>query len=127
MHFFLMHEPDFNAFPHLHRVRRDRRTLENVLPPLPPGAYQLYAEITHENGLSQTLISKVLLPAPSGRAPQLLPSSNMLNEVFCQSVFAPMTNASQPFALDADDSWHTGAAPPSRSDSPTQTSPLMGG
>jgi len=127
MHLFLMREPDFNSFAHLHPVRRDRRTFENVLPPLPPGAYQLYAEITHENGLNQTLISKVLLPAPGGQAPQLRSGSNMLNEVFCQSAFAPMTNASQPFALDADDSWHTSATSPARSDSPTQASALMGG
>ena len=127
MHLFLMREPDFNAFAHLHPVRRDSRTFENVLPSLPAGAYQLYAEITQENGLSQTLISSVDLGVPMGRAPQL-PASNMLNEVFCQSAVAPLGNASQPFALDADDSWHVSSAPAVRTTDPLkQVSPLMGG
>ncbi|HEY2951487.1 MAG TPA: hypothetical protein VGK40_02835, partial [Verrucomicrobiae bacterium] len=124
MHLFLLREPDFNAFAHLHPVRRDRLTFESVLPPLPVGAYRLYAEITHENGLNQTLTANFPLFDSSGRAPQLMTGSNQFNEVFCQSIVAPVGNASQPFALDADDSWHTSPAPPA----PHQpVSPLMGG
>src|SRR5437899_2606975 len=52
MHLFLIQGPDLNTFAHLHPVRRDRGRFESVLPPLPPGAYELYAEITHENGLN---------------------------------------------------------------------------
>lgn len=125
MHLFLLREPDFKAFAHLHPVRRDARAFENVLPSLPAGDYQLYAEITHENGLSETLTAKVFLPAPTARAPQSPGGSNMLNEVFCQSVPAPVGNAPQPFALDADDSWHT--SPASVSASRMKVSPLMGG
>jgi hypothetical protein len=66
MHLFLVREPDCAAFAHLHPVRRDNRTFENVLPPLPAGSYQLYAEVTHENGLSETLIARLDVPAPSG-------------------------------------------------------------
>ena len=126
MHLFLLREPDFNSFAHLHPVRRDGQTFENVLPPLPAGDYQLYAEVTHENGLSRTLTAKLSLPAPAGRTPQQMIGSNMLNDVLCQSVIVPAGNAPQPFALDADDSWHTGLAtttPAQRS----KTSRLMGG
>jgi hypothetical protein len=49
----------------------------------------------------------------------------MLGEVLCQSPFAVSNNASQPFALDADDSWHVN--PPSRPVSKPTVSPLMGG
>jgi hypothetical protein len=107
MHLFLLRTPDFNAFAHLHPVRRDARTMENVLPPLPAGDYHLYAEVTHENGLSQTLVTKLTLPEPLGRAPQMTLTSNML-DVVCQSPLAGATNSAQPFALDADDSWHAG-------------------
>lgn len=50
----------------------------------------------------------------------------MLNDVFCQSAAIPVGNAPQPFALDADDSWHVGAAmvaPAAR----VNASRLMGG
>ena len=126
MHLFLLHGPDFHAFAHLHPVRRDAQNFENVLPPLPGGDYQLYAEVTHENGLSQTLVANVSLPEVVGGAPQLPGGSNMLNEVFCQSVAIPAGNAPPPFALDADDSWHIGAAsalPAAR----VRASRLMGG
>ncbi len=127
MHLFLLREPDFNAFAHLHPVRRDSVTFENVLPPLPPGNYRLYAEITHENGLNQTLVGSLPLLDPGGRAPQPMPGSNMLNEVFCQSPIAPVGNAAQPFALEADDSWHISSAPAAPADSSAPVSPLMGG
>jgi hypothetical protein len=127
MHLFLLREPDFNAFAHLHPVRRDGRTFESVLPWLPAGEYRLYADITHENGLSQTLTSAISLPTPAGPAPQFSGRSNMLNEVFCLSVAPVASNAPAPFALDADDSWHAGPAPVASPGLPTQSSRLMGG
>jgi hypothetical protein len=127
MHLFLVREPDFNAFAHLHPVRRDDATFENVLPPLPSGTYQLYAEITHENGLSETLTANLPLAAPAGNVPQRMGPSNMLNEVFCLPVVAPASNAPQPFALDADDSWHAAPANSGSGASRPQTSALMGG
>ena len=129
MHLFLLREPDFQSFAHLHPVRRDAQTFENVLPPLPSGDYRLYAEVTHENGLSDTLTARVTLPEPSGRAPQMLLTSNML-DVICQSPLSLTTNAGQPFALDADDSWHTSMnsmGTTATLATPARTSRLMGG
>src|SRR5207248_10616524 len=108
-HLFLIQQPDLKTFALLHPVRRDSRNFEGVLPPLPAGTYELYAEITYENGLNQTLVTNLLLAGVAGRAPQFTRGTNMLNEVFCQSGIAQPGNASQPSALDADDSWHTGA------------------
>jgi len=129
MHLFLLREPGFDTFAHIHPVHRNDRTFENVLPPLPAGHYQLFAEITRENGLSETLIGNVTLPTPIGIPPQLL-ASNRMNEVFCQSAGWPGAlratgMASQPLALDADDSWHV--APDSVASSTANVSPLMGG
>jgi hypothetical protein len=124
MHLFLVGEAEFSTFAHLHPVRRDGQTFQNVLPPLPAGDYDLYGEITHENGLNDTLTAKIRLPAATGRPLQRVGGSNMLNEVFCQSVNAPAGNAPQPFALDADDSWHLGKGVGIRE---SATAPLMGG
>jgi len=120
MHLFLLREPDLNAFAHLHPVRRDANNFEGVLPSLPQGSYQLYAEVTHENGLSETLIASLPVPAAAGAPPQLMNASNMLNEVVCLSVVPSATNS--PFALDADDSWHIG-----QSSGQANDAQLMGG
>lgn len=125
MHLFLVREPDFNAFAHLHPVRRDARTFENILPPLPAGDYRLYGEITHEDGLSQTLVAQVALPGSPGRVPQMAGASNMLNEILCLSPPFVSGSAPTPYALDADDSWHTGAVPGPKEAEPS--SPLMAG
>src|SRR4029453_8272776 len=81
-HLFLLRTPTLDAFAHLHPVRRDARTFEGVLPPLPAGDYRLYAEITHENGLSETLVATLALPAPLGAARQA--ALSMTDEVWCQ-------------------------------------------
>src|SRR5436190_2470483 len=104
MHLFLLREPDLNAFAHLHPVRRSAQNFENVLPPLPAGKYLLYGEVTRENGSSETVTAGVTLPEPTGRVPQML-GSNM-NDVICQSPAQIAASAGDPFALDADDSWH---------------------
>ena len=119
MHLFLIEETSGRVFAHLHPVRRERRLFEGVLPPLPPGGYALYGEVTHENGASDTLTGRVILPAPIGTAPQA--SWSMANEAWCQSPPANLGNSTAPGALDADDSWHVGPA------SPTRSAALMGG
>ena len=126
MHLFLLREPDFDAFAHLHPVRRDARNFEAVLPALPAGDYRLYAEVTHENGLTETLTASVPLAASSVQVPQLAGRSNMLDEAFCLSPVS-VGNSPQPFALDADDSWHIGRASARAAIPPSLSSRLMGG
>src|SRR5882672_5401993 len=59
MHLFLVREPGLDAFAHLHPIKRDKKTFETVLPDLPAGSYQLYADVTYETGSSDTLTTKV--------------------------------------------------------------------
>ena len=127
MHLFLVREPDFNAFAHLHPVRRDARTFENALPALPAGTYRLYGEITRENGTSETLTTSVEIPAPTGPAAQAALDPKMLNEIICQSPAVPIGNGASPFTLDADDSWHISPPPRPAAAAHTQVSRLMGG
>jgi hypothetical protein len=65
MHAFLVREPALDAFAHIHPARIDDRKFETSLPPVPAGKYKLYADITHESGFTQTLVSDVDLPEPS--------------------------------------------------------------
>jgi hypothetical protein len=127
MHLFLVREPDFQTFAHLHPVRRGARLFASVLPPLPAGAYQLYGELTRENGASETLTARVLLPEPRGSPLQPLATAAMLGEIICQSPLAFIASAAQPFALDVDDAWHSGPPTPQAVPMRTQVSRLMGG
>jgi hypothetical protein len=124
MHLFLIRENTLDAFAHLHPVRRDARAFEGVLPPLPAGSYELYAELTHESGASETLVGKVDVPAPAGLA---LPSGEVPDSgVWCLSPTAPVGNAARPSTLDFDDSWHASRMSPIESGR-TRESALMGG
>jgi hypothetical protein len=84
MHAFLVRLPDQAAFAHVHPVPVDGRTFRLALPPLPPGRYALYADITHESGFAQTLATEVDLPLADCAAPAGCP------------------------APDPDDAWWTG-------------------
>jgi hypothetical protein len=67
MHLFLVRRPGADAFAHLHpqRTPHDKSAYATALPALPPGDYDLYADITHESGLTQTLTNTVQIPAVS--------------------------------------------------------------
>jgi hypothetical protein len=88
MHLFLVREPQLDAFAHVHPQPQGDAFIV-AAPPLPAGAYRLYADVTLESGLSQTLTTTVTLPerpASAGAAPGVV--------------------------SDRDDSWHVEAAPP---------------
>jgi hypothetical protein len=61
MHLFLIRQPAGDTFVHLHPLRDSRNVFTTRLPGLPAGNYQLYADITHESGFSQTLTNVLRL------------------------------------------------------------------
>jgi hypothetical protein len=63
MHLFLVREPGFDAFAHLHPVKAEADDFRAPLPPLPAGTYRLYADVVHETGFPQTLVDTVKIPA----------------------------------------------------------------
>ena len=70
MHLFLVREPGLDAFAHLHPLAQRQRDFLAPLPPLPAGAYRVYADIVDENGFPQTLVDRVQLPgAETAAAP----------------------------------------------------------
>lgn len=84
MHLFLVRET-LDAIAHLHPVARTPEALDfdGGVPALPSGRYRVYADIVHESGYAQTLVSAV--DVPGGEAPAAA-------------------------AADPDDSWFRGAA-----------------
>lgn len=69
MHAFLIRRPAMDAFAHLHPVPRRTNELQSALPELPAGTYDLYADVTHESGFTQTLVTKVDLPGLTESSP----------------------------------------------------------
>jgi hypothetical protein len=109
MHLFLIGRGTAEAFAHLHPVRREAALFENVLPPLPAGEYELYAEITRETGVSQTLAGRVHVPAPSGAPLPQKADAAMVNELWCRPAAAVLGKQAQSRELDMDDSWLVGS------------------
>lgn len=85
MHLFLIREPQLDALAHLHPARTGPHSFTVPVPPLPPGRYRLYADITNETGFAATLTTTVELPALEKRG------------------------ASRAGNTDPDDSWFVGA------------------
>ncbi|HEV2749330.1 MAG TPA: hypothetical protein VGV12_02275 [Gemmatimonadales bacterium] len=63
MHLFLVRDSTLDGFAHLHPLPLDSITFETDLPPLAPGRYRVYADIVHESGFAETLISSIDVPS----------------------------------------------------------------
>lgn len=114
IHLFLVRQPGLDAFAHLHPFRRDARRFELLLPRLPSGDYELYGDVTFENGMNQTLITRVSLPESAGEGLEFPPlMTNRAGEVYCGFPPGTATNGS-PVVRDQEDSWHVspGTDPP---------------
>jgi hypothetical protein len=64
MHLFMIEKGNGRGFAHLHPVRAGE--FRAGLPSLPAGAYHIYADVTHESGLTETWMSNVDVPADAG-------------------------------------------------------------
>jgi hypothetical protein len=69
VHLFLVREPARDVFAHLHPVRRDGRTFEVALPPLPEGRYKILCDLAFaESGQSSTATNAIDIPPASNDA-----------------------------------------------------------
>jgi hypothetical protein len=66
MHLFLIRE-DLGAIAHLHPGSTDSITFPSALPPLPPGRYRVFADIVHESGYAQTLVTSVAIDSATAQ------------------------------------------------------------
>ncbi|HEX5218073.1 MAG TPA: hypothetical protein VFZ59_00775 [Verrucomicrobiae bacterium] len=114
MHLFLIRQQG-DAFAHLHPARDSKSgTFSTHLPALPAGEYQLYADITHESGFSQTLTNLLKLSAATGgsseifaspddsltlAAPQSLSKTNLPGGFVLTPTFSPPFSANKEITL----------------------------
>lgn len=103
MHLFLVRDGEPGAFAHLHPVPRSPDEFEAPLPPLPPGRYHVYADVTHEDGFTETLIAIAEIP-PASLAMKRLWLGNSA-EPICTAAVAQMLATNLFFPPDPDDSW----------------------
>ena len=68
MHLFLINETK-TAFAHVHPLIVQSDEFRAQLPPLPPGRYRLFADVTHESGFAQTLLDRIVVPAIASAPP----------------------------------------------------------
>ena len=68
MHLFVIDSARMTGFAHLHPSAVDSSTFSAVLPPLPPGSYRLYGDVTFETGQTNTLLGAVRLTSADSAA-----------------------------------------------------------
>jgi hypothetical protein len=109
MHLFLVREPLLDAFAHLHPVPRDATAadFDAVLPPLQGGRYRVYADIAHESGYTQTMVTRVEVLANETAAPPSDPDDSWF-----RGDAAPESGAAE-FAISPEASiiWRRGPSP----------------
>ena len=66
MHLYAISLPDMDRVWHLHPDRVDAGLFAKDLPAMPAGRYALYGDIVHADGLPETLVTEVTLPAIAG-------------------------------------------------------------
>ena len=70
MHLYMIALPQMDRVWHLHPERVDAGLFAKDLPPMAAGRYALYGDIVHADGLPETLVTEVTLPAIAGRPMQ---------------------------------------------------------
>ena len=68
MHLYMLRWPAMDVVYHLHPDQVGTGQFRLALPSVPKGDYRLYADVVHENGFPETLVSEIKLPLISGRA-----------------------------------------------------------
>jgi hypothetical protein len=66
MHLYVVRVPDLDLVWHLHPERNEGGDFLQQLPPMPAGRYALFGDIVHANGLPETAVTQLTLPAIEG-------------------------------------------------------------
>ena len=117
LHLFVVREPRLDGFAHLHPMRKGGKTFEAVLPPLAPGTYKLFCDLTfEESGLSSTATNTINLRtalAENGReAASIAPDPDDSWAIY-PAAAVPLTTNTDPVCRLADGLqvlWHSAGA-----------------
>jgi len=67
MHLYMIRQPGLDVIYHLHPDMTGAGVFQLDMPSVPAGRYKLYADVVHEDGFPETLVSVIDLPAIAGR------------------------------------------------------------
>ena len=67
MHLYVISLPEMDRVWHLHPDRVEAGVFAKDLPSMPAGRYALYGDIVHADGLPETLVTEIALPAVAGK------------------------------------------------------------
>ena len=67
MHLYMISLPEMDRVWHLHPERVSAGVFDKDLPAMAAGRYALYADIVHSDGLPETLVTEMNLPAIAGK------------------------------------------------------------
>lgn len=67
MHLYMLRWPGIDVVFHLHPELIATGEFKLALPSVPAGEYRLYADVVHQNGFPETIVSSVTIPEISGR------------------------------------------------------------
>jgi hypothetical protein len=68
MHFFMVRSPQMDSFWHLHPAPAGNDAFALDLPAVPPGHYQLFADVVLNSGFPVTMVGQLDVPEMRGRA-----------------------------------------------------------
>jgi len=68
MHLFVV-SPALDRLWHLHPSQVATAAFEHQLPPMPAGSYELFADVVHKTGVSETITGTLAAPAIQGEGP----------------------------------------------------------
>jgi hypothetical protein len=111
MHMFVVRDGDMAAFAHLHPERLDANRFAVAFPPLPPGPYRVYADITHEDGYAHTLVASVEAGPPEAAAPGAAPTAPQSAEAIANPDGDQNADPVPNPAADPDDAWWIAGTP----------------
>ncbi len=63
MHLYAIRQPEMDAAFHLHPTQVGVEDFRTILPAMPAGTYKLYGDVVHANGMPETLLASVTIPA----------------------------------------------------------------
>ena len=69
VHLFVVSADGRSAFAHLHPTTRDTVRFESSFPPLPPGTYNVFADVVHATGLTETMTATLAVTGDSSARP----------------------------------------------------------
>lgn len=69
MHLYAIRVPEMDAAFHLHPSLAGPHALRTTLPAMPPGTYNLYADIVFRSGFPETLTPTITIPPSASAAP----------------------------------------------------------